>query len=123
MLKIKNQLGKIFKKKRECSICFEVCENFVKFEKCNHEYCETCMNKLIEDKWKAKCPYCRVPYYTEKEKADILIRQYRDYKLEILKNTMEMNVIRRDIVLLQLDEEEKNEIREDIRVINRIVIF
>lgn len=47
---------------KQCCICYEEYENLVPLE-CNHEFCENCVNSIINSSLTLKCALCRKPSY------------------------------------------------------------
>lgn len=54
-----NNVEKINKILEECPICFNSNETTIKIKKCNHVFCEDCIQKWLKSH-KNTCPICRV---------------------------------------------------------------
>ena len=55
---------------KSCCICYEDFENLVPLE-CKHEFCESCIDSIINHSCSLKCALCRKPsYLTENEKLN-----------------------------------------------------
>ena len=59
----------------DCSICLESKENF-KTLRCGHQFCNECINKLIEHNTFKNCPICRTSIIPETENQPVLINNF-----------------------------------------------
>jgi uncharacterized protein YfcZ (UPF0381/DUF406 family) len=68
-------------KTEECSICYEVTEysNQVKLN-CDHEFCGSCVKKIIEKNNQPCCAFCRVPIEKIKVKTMNMQETFNEYK-------------------------------------------
>ena len=57
---------KINQKLEECPVCFTSSETTIKIKKCNHIFCEDCIQKWLKSH-KNTCPICRVNVIIENE--------------------------------------------------------
>ncbi len=46
---------------RECLICFEQQNKFVKCNQCSKECCHDCFSSMLENSENETCPFCRFP--------------------------------------------------------------
>jgi len=62
----KNNVEKIHEILQECPVCLTSSETTVKIKKCNHVFCEDCIQKWLKSH-KNTCPVCRVNVIIEPE--------------------------------------------------------
>lgn len=65
----KKNVEKINEKLEECPVCFTSSETTIKIKKCNHVFCEDCIQKWLTDH-KNTCPICRVNVIIETENSN-----------------------------------------------------
>ena len=65
----KNNVEKIHEILEECPVCFSSSETTIKIKKCNHIFCEDCIQKWLKDH-KNTCPICRVNVIIERENSN-----------------------------------------------------
>lgn len=65
----KNNLEKIHEILEECPVCFSSSETTIKIKKCNHVFCEDCIQKWLKSH-KNTCPICRVNVIIEPENSN-----------------------------------------------------
>ena len=65
----KKNVEKINEKLEECPVCFTSSETTIKIKKCNHVFCEDCIQKWLKDH-KNTCPICRVNVIIETENSN-----------------------------------------------------
>ena len=121
-----------------CSICLKEIKNSVKLKKCNHKYCNRCINKwlykgiffvgYIDNKLMnyAKCPQCRM-IFTKKDIIKEKLTEKKRENLDIYKRTrISTRLARSKIVYVKLRELlnnlEMKEEQED-KIIEAIEIF
>ena len=62
----KKNIQKINEKLEECPVCFTSSETTIRIKKCNHVFCEDCIQKWLKDH-KNTCPICRVNVTIEEQ--------------------------------------------------------
>jgi hypothetical protein len=70
---------------RECLICFEQQNKFVKCAQCSKECCHDCFSSMLENSEHENCPFCRFPVSRDKvyyETVYKLYEKYQDYEYE-----------------------------------------
>ena len=65
----KNNVEKIHEILEECPVCFSSSETTIKIKKCNHVFCEDCIQKWLKSH-KNTCPICRVNVIIEPENSN-----------------------------------------------------
>ena len=65
----KKNIEKIHKILEECPVCFTSSETTIKIKKCNHLFCEDCIQKWLKSH-KNTCPICRVNVIMESENSN-----------------------------------------------------
>ena len=59
-------IEKINEKLEECPVCFTSSETTIKIKRCNHVFCEDCIQKWLKNH-KNTCPICRINVIIEQE--------------------------------------------------------
>ena len=65
----KKNVERIHEKLEECPVCFNSDETTIKIKKCNHMFCEDCIQKWLKSH-KNTCPICRVNVIIEPENGN-----------------------------------------------------